>query len=57
MGSFFDTLIKSIGNFYETGNSIYKVIKIILSVLVFHKAFYFVFGIYDKKSYKERALI
>ena len=64
MGSFFDTLIKSIGNFYETGNSIYKVIKIILSVLVFHKAFYFVIGTFftrifpkAKKNHKYAILI
>ena len=45
-------IITTIGNFYFTGNKIYKIIGVILSIMVFHKAFYFVIGMFFTRKFK-----
>lgn len=45
-------IITAIGSFYPTGKNIYKVLGIILSIMVFHKAFYFVIGMFFTRKFK-----
>ena len=45
-------IITTIGNFYFTGNKIYKIIGVILSIMVFHKAFYFIIGMFFTRKFK-----
>lgn len=47
-----NNIITAIGSFYFTGNKIYKIIGIILSIMVFHKAFYFVIGMFFTRKFK-----
>ena len=45
-------IITAIGSFYFTGKNIYKILGIILSIMVFHKAFYFVIGMFFTRKFK-----
>ena len=52
MGNFFDVLIKSFANIYPLFKNIYSVIGTILSIVVIHKAFYFVIGMFFTRKFK-----
>lgn len=45
-------IINSIGNFYNTGIKISNIIATILAILVFHKSFYFVIGMFFTRKFK-----
>lgn len=47
-----DTFIKGIGNNYELFKSINNILGIILSVIVIHKVFYFVIGMFFTRKFK-----
>ena len=46
------SIIDSIGDFYGTGLTINNVIATILGIMVFHKAFYFVIGMFFTRKFK-----
>ncbi|MGM9878239.1 MAG: glycosyltransferase [Bacilli bacterium] len=46
------SIINSIGNFYNTGIKISNIIATILAILVFHKSFYFVIGMFFTRKFK-----
>ena len=46
------SIIDSIGDFYGTGLAINNVIATILGIMVFHKAFYFVIGMFFTRKFK-----
>ena len=48
-----DSIITSIGNSYETSKLIYDIIGTILSIIVLHKAFYFVIGMLFTRRFKK----
>jgi len=48
----FDTIIKFIGGMYPVGKDIYDILGFILSVIVIHKAFYFVIGMFFTRKFK-----
>ncbi len=50
---FIKELITNIASTYPIWEKVYKVIGIILSVLVFHKAFYFVIGMFFTRKFKK----
>ena len=45
ISNFFDIFIKSIGGIYPISKDIYDILGTFLSIIVIHKAFYFVIGI------------
>lgn len=45
-------IINSIGNFYNIGIKINNIIATILAILVFHKSFYFVIGMFFTRKFK-----
>ena len=47
-----ESVINSISNFYTTGLKINNVIGIVLSAIVFHKAFYFIVGMFFTRKFK-----
>ena len=49
----FLNIITSIGNFYPTGTKINSILGTILSVIVIHKAFYFVIGMFFTRKFKK----
>ena len=44
-------------NTYPTWKKIYDIIGIILSVMVFHKAFYFVIGMFFTRKFKKLIIV
>ena len=44
--NFFDMIIRSIGGIYPIGKKIYDIIGIFLSIIVIHKAFYYIIGMF-----------
>lgn len=49
---FFDRIINSIGNIYFVSRDIYNILGLILSIIVIHKAFYFVIGMFFTRKFK-----
>ena len=47
-----DTIIKGIGSNYELFKSINNILGLILSIIVIHRAFYFVIGIFFTRKFK-----
>lgn len=52
ISNFFDTLIRAIGNIYPISKDIYNILGTILSIVVIHKAFYFVIGMFFTRKFK-----
>jgi len=52
ISNFFDMLFKSIGSIYPVSKDIYDILGFILSVVVIHKAFYFVIGMFFTRKFK-----
>lgn len=52
ISNFFDTIIKAIGGIYPVSKDIYEILGTILSVIVIHKAFYFVIGMFFTRKFK-----
>ena len=47
-----DSILKAIGSFYQNGKEINDIIGLILSIMVIHKAFYFVIGMFFTRKFK-----
>ena len=47
-----NSIANSIGNFYPTGLKINSILTTILSIMVIHKAFYFVIGMFFTRKFK-----
>lgn len=47
-----DTILKAIGNSYMTSKDIYDTIGLILSIIVIHRAVYFVIGMFFTRKFK-----
>ena len=47
-----DTIINSIGSIYEQSKNIYDTIGLILSIIVVHKVFYFIIGMFFTRKFK-----
>ncbi len=47
-----DSILNTIGNFYQNGKEINDIIGLILSIMVIHKAFYFVIGMFFTRKFK-----
>ena len=52
INNFFDILIKSFASIYPFGKQFYNLLGKILSVVVIHKAFYFVIGMFFTRKFK-----
>lgn len=52
VSSFFDSLFRWIGSIYPISKSIYSFIGTILGVLVFHKTFYMILGLFFTRKFK-----
>ena len=52
LSNFFDILIKSFASIYPFSKDIYDVLGTILSIVVIHKAFYFVIGMFFTRKFK-----
>ena len=52
ISNFIDTLIKSIGSIYIASKDIYNILGTFLSIIVIHKAFYFVIGMFFTRKFK-----
>ena len=52
ISNFFDILLKSLASIYPFTKDIYNVIGTILSIVVIHKAFYFVIGMFFTRKFK-----
>lgn len=50
--SFFDSVFKGIGSIYFVSKDIYNIIGLFLSIIVIHKAFYFVIGMFFTRKFK-----
>ena len=50
--NFFDNLISDIGSLYFVSKDIYNILGLILSVIVMHKAVYFVIGLFFTRKFK-----
>ena len=53
LSNFFDILIKSFASIYPFSKDIYDVLGTILSIVVIHKAFYFVIGMFFTRKFKK----
>ena len=53
MNNFWDVIINAIGSVYADSKNIYNIIGTILSIVVLHKAFYFVIGMFFTRKFKE----
>ena len=53
MGEFFDTLFRAFASIYPISKNIYNILGTILSVIVIHKAFYFVIGMFFTRKFKQ----
>ncbi|MGN1358722.1 MAG: glycosyltransferase [Bacilli bacterium] len=49
--NFFDMIIRSIGGIYPISKKIYDIIGIFLSIIVIHKAFYYVIGMFFTRKF------
>ena len=47
-----DSILKAIGSFYQNGKNINDIIGLIFSIMVIHKAFYFVIGMFFTRKFK-----
>ncbi len=47
-----DSILKAIGSFYQNGKEINDIIGLILSIMVIHKAVYFVIGMFFTRKFK-----
>jgi cellulose synthase/poly-beta-1,6-N-acetylglucosamine synthase-like glycosyltransferase len=52
MSNFFDTLFRAFASIYPISKNIYSILGTILSVIVIHKAFYFVIGMFFTRKFK-----
>lgn len=52
INNFFDFIIDSIGSIYPISKDIYDILGIILSVVVIHKSFYFIIGMFFTRKFK-----
>lgn len=52
MSNFFDTLFRAFASIYPISKNIYNILGTILSVIVIHKAFYFVIGMFFTRKFK-----
>ena len=52
ISNFFDTIINGIGSIYLVSKDIYNILGTILSIVVIHKAFYFVIGMFFTRKFK-----
>ena len=52
VGQFFDALIRGFADIYPFSKKVYDIIGIILQVIVIHKAFYFVIGMFFTRKFK-----
>ena len=52
ISNFIDMIIRSIGSIYSISKDIYDILGFILSVIVIHKAFYFVIGMFFTRKFK-----
>ena len=52
ISNFFDMIIDGIGSIYPISKNIYSILGTILSVVVIHKAFYFVIGMFFTRKFK-----
>ena len=50
--NFFDALISWIGSGYYISKNIYNIVGVILGILVFHRPFYFVIGMFFTRKFK-----
>lgn len=50
--SFLDKVIRGIGSLYFVSKDIYNILGVFLSVIVIHKAFYFVIGMFFTRKFK-----
>lgn len=50
--NFFDAIITGIGSIYLFSKDIYNILGLILSIVVIHKAFYFVIGMFFTRKFK-----
>ncbi len=50
--SFLDKVIREIGSLYFVSKDIYNILGVFLSVIVIHKAFYFVLGMFFTRKFK-----
>ena len=49
--NFFDMIIRSIGGIYPISKKIYDIIGIFLSIIVIHKAFYYIIGMFFTRKF------
>ena len=52
ISNFFDMVINSIGSIYLESRNVYDILGTILSIIVIHKAFYFVIGMFFTRKFK-----
>ena len=52
IGNFFDTVLNAISSVYLVSKDIYDILGLILSIIVIHKAFYFVIGMFFTRKFK-----
>ncbi len=52
ISKFFDILLKAFGNLYPTGKNFYNILGTFLSIIVIHRAFYFVIGMFFTRKFK-----
>jgi len=52
ISNFFDKVITIIGSMYPVSKNIYNILGTILSIVVIHKAFYFVIGMFFTRKFK-----
>ena len=52
IGNFFDTIIDSIGSIYFVSKDINNIIGLIFSIIVIHRAFYFIIGMFFTRKFK-----
>ncbi len=52
ISNFFDTLVRAFANIYPFTKDIYDIIGTILSIIVIHRAFYFVIGMFFTRRFK-----
>ena len=57
ISNFVDTIINGIGSIYFVSKDIYDLLGLIFSIVVIHKAFYFVIGMFFTRSFKWNILL
>ena len=53
IGNILDTVIRTIGSIYPSSKKVYDIIGSVISILLAHKAFYFVIGMFFTRKFKE----